>query len=115
MLHYKTQLYILGEHCSERREMASRKAKLSRGRSAFLVVTLLWSPPGCSQDPEGLDVAFWRDRVRRGYHHCRHPNAALLPAAGTSGLVLRSPVQEASAVVTGSSFRDTRSEKSFIP
>lgn len=60
--------------------------------------------------PEGLDVAFRRDN-----HRCRHPNTALLPAAGTSGLVLRSPAQGASAVVTGISFRDTRLEKSFIP
>lgn len=29
MLHYKTQLYILREHCSKSRETASREAKLS--------------------------------------------------------------------------------------
>lgn len=81
----------------------------------MLVVTLLWSPPECSQDPEGLDMAFWRDRVRRGYCHCRQPKAGLLPAVGTAGLVLRSPVQEASAVMTGNSFRATRLKKSFIP
>lgn len=60
MLHYKTQLYILGEKCSESREMASRDAKLS-GRKA---ITLPWGavgPVGGNWLFEGLAVAFWND------------------------------------------------------
>ena len=75
---------------------------------------MLWSPLGCSQEPDGLAVAFWRDRASEGCRDCRRPNADLLPAVGTSGRVLRSPVQEASAVVTGDSCRDVLLEKSFI-
>lgn len=53
MLHYKTQLYILREQCSESREMASRQAKLSSRKEHVSADNVAL---GCSW-PSGVQMA----------------------------------------------------------
>lgn len=99
---------LLGEQRNgkQKADLSGRKQHVSAGN-------VVLEPTSCRQDPEGLDVAFGGDRVRRGYHHWRHPDAALLPVVGTSGLVLRSPVT--GTVVAGSSFRGNAWRKAPLP
>lgn len=114
MLHYKTQLYILREHCSESRETASRKAKLSGRKECISGGNVALEPTRVQSGPWRAECGILGGQGEEGILSLQTPRAALLHAAGTCGLTLSSPVQEASTVMTGSSFRDTCLEKSFI-